>query len=131
MDKESRRSLALRFLTVGIIFGTRLWPGTEATRERIVEFVETINAKDRIQTIKEKEQLDQFSPFTIIGIGIMGIGVILIAAVAFTAPQKSILAIGVGTAMILIGWIFRLSTKTSNKNSHSSFRRSFPYLKQN
>lgn len=107
--------------TSGIIFGTHLWPGGEATRERITEFIKTTNAKDWVQTSEEKDQLGQFSPFTIIGVAIMNIGVILIAAVVFTAPEKSILAIGIGVAMVLIGLTFRLATKTSNKNTPSSF----------
>jgi hypothetical protein len=115
MKTEVITSVTSLTTIIGMVAGSLLYPDKLKQRQKVDEFFVKINSPATPQVTKESGTQKPASPFSVIGIGIGAIGVILTVSVIITESLKgSTLSISVGSCMIAAGiffWLIDYRTK--------------------
>jgi len=101
---------------LAIFIATAIRPDSPSRRQKVEDFFKKIESDDIEAVSADTTSQKQKSPLSIIGFGVMAIGIILIVSVLATvALSESILSLVVGASMIGLGVIFQLLARRANK----------------
>jgi SSS family transporter len=114
--KEQTITLLICLATIiWIVIGTVLWPGSELESEKTRQFMQKVAVEsENIAPVGHS-----FSPATVIGVGILSIGLILFLSVILIAKEKPLLSIGVGLAMTFAGILLTIYSQRKMFNKQT------------